>query len=71
MNMMEHGLIVTGLSVTRSNSFKLKKERLDVRKKVFTVRVVSLWLRFPREAVDTPSLKVFRARLYGALSNLA
>jgi len=44
--------------------------RLDVRKKFFTMRVVRHWNRSPREAVDTPSLKVVKARLDGALSNL-
>jgi len=28
------------------------------------------WIRLPREAVDAPSLEVFKARLDGALSNL-
>ena len=28
------------------------------------------WHRLPREAVDAPSLKVFKARLDGALVNL-
>jgi len=28
------------------------------------------WNRFPREAVDVPSLEVFKARLDGALGNL-
>jgi len=28
------------------------------------------WCRLPREAVDAPSLEVFKARLDGALSNL-
>ena len=44
--------------------------RLDVRKKFFTMRVVRHWHRLPREAVDVPSLAVFKARLDGALSNL-
>ncbi|KFQ95786.1 hypothetical protein Y956_06392, partial [Nipponia nippon] len=54
------------------NGFKLKEGRfrLDIRKKFFTVRVVRHWKRLPREAVDAPSLKVFKARLDGALSNL-
>ncbi|KFP94170.1 hypothetical protein N329_04230, partial [Haliaeetus albicilla] len=54
------------------NGFKLKEGRLklDVRKKFFTVRVVRHWNRLPREAVDAPSLEMFKARLDGALSNL-
>ncbi|KFQ35819.1 hypothetical protein N332_01141, partial [Mesitornis unicolor] len=54
------------------NGFKLEegRSRLDIRKKLFTVRVVRHWNRLPREAVDAPSLKVFKARLDRALSNL-
>ena len=37
---------------------------------VLTQRVVRHWNRMPREAVDTPSLEVFRAGLDRALSNL-
>ena len=32
--------------------------------------MVTHWNRLPREAVDTPSLEVFKARLDGAVSNL-
>ena len=58
---------------TRGNGFKLKEGRfkLEIRKKFFTVRVVSHRNRLPREAVDAPSLEAFKARLDGALSNLA
>ncbi|KFQ06891.1 hypothetical protein N329_05955, partial [Haliaeetus albicilla] len=54
------------------NGFKVKEGRfrLDVRKKFFTVRVVRYWNRLPREAVDAPSLEVFKAKLDEALSNL-
>ncbi|GAB0186088.1 triadin [Grus japonensis] len=57
---------------TRGNGFKLKEGRfrLAVRKKFFTVRAVRQWNRLPREAVDAPSLEVFKARLDGALGNL-
>ncbi|KFR09070.1 hypothetical protein N306_11591, partial [Opisthocomus hoazin] len=54
------------------NGCKLKEGRfrLDIRKKFFTMRVVRHWNRLPREAVDAPSLEVFKARLDGALTNL-
>ncbi|KFW07787.1 hypothetical protein N326_10027, partial [Eurypyga helias] len=54
------------------NGFKLKagRFRLDIRKKFFPERVVKDWDRLPREAVDAPSLEVFKARLDEALSNL-
>ena len=38
--------------------------------KLFIQRVVRQWNRLPREAVDAPSLEVFKARLDGALGNL-
>ncbi|KGL98751.1 hypothetical protein N301_02646, partial [Charadrius vociferus] len=54
------------------NGFKLEEGRfrIDIRKKFFTLSVVRHWNRLPREAVDAPSLEVFKARLDGALSNL-
>ncbi|KFU95632.1 hypothetical protein M959_03620, partial [Chaetura pelagica] len=44
--------------------------RLDIRKKFFTIRVVRKWNGLPREAVDAPSLEVFKARLDEFLCNL-
>ena len=43
---------------------------MDIRKKLFTVRVVRHWHRLPRAAVGAPSLAVFKARLDGAGGNL-
>jgi len=57
---------------TRSNGFKLREDRfrLDIRKKFVTMRVVKLWYRLPREAVETSSLETLMLELDGALSNL-
>ncbi|GAB0188513.1 hypothetical protein GRJ2_001316600 [Grus japonensis] len=54
---------------TRGNGLKLKEGRfrLDITKKLFTVRH---WNRLPSEAVEAPSLEVFKTRLDGALGKL-
>jgi len=49
---------------------KERRFRLDIRKKVFTVRVVSLWKRLPREVVDAPSLETHKVSLNQVLSSL-
>ena len=56
----------------RGNGFNLKQGRcrLDIWKKFFMMRMVRHWNRLSREAVDAPSLEVFKARLDGALSSL-
>jgi len=50
---------------TKGNGFKLKEDRfrLDIRKKLFTVRVVRCWNRLPSEVLDAPSWELFKARL--------
>ena len=67
------GLLVRSHSdSTRRNGFKLEEGRfrLDIRKKLFTVRVVMHWNRLPSEVVDAPSLEAFKARLDEAVNNL-
>jgi len=54
---------------TRGNVF-IQKEgwfKLDIRKKLFTLRVVRHWHRLPREVVDAPSLETLSVRLDRAL----
>ena len=58
---------------TRGNDSKLKEGRfrLDIRKKLFTVRVVRHWNRLPRDVVDVPSVETLKVRLSRTLSNWA
>jgi len=57
---------------TSGNTFRLERGRfrLDIRKKLFTVRIVKHWYRLPREVVDALSLETFKVRLDRGLSNL-
>ncbi|KFZ60009.1 hypothetical protein N338_11352, partial [Podiceps cristatus] len=44
--------------------------RLDIRRHLFAERVVKPWNRLLREAVDAPSLSVFKRHLNNALNNV-
>ena len=47
-----------------------RRFRLDIRRKLFTPGVVMHWNRLPKEVMDAPSLKAFKARLDVALGSL-
>lgn len=62
----------SGSDRTRVSSFKFKEERfiLDIWMKFFTQNVVKHRNRLHREPLDDQSLRVFKVRLFGALSIL-
>ena len=57
---------------TRGNWHKLKyrKFQLNTRKNFFALRVMERWNRLPREAVESPSLEMFKTRLDKVLCSL-
>jgi len=54
---------------TRGSEHKLKqrKFRLNMRKNFFPLRVTEPCNRLPREVVESPSLEIFKTRLYSLL----
>ena len=57
---------------TTGNGHKLKQRKfqLNTRKNFFPPRVTEPWTRLPREAVESPSLEIFKTRLDTVLYSL-
>jgi len=57
---------------TSGNRHKLKhrKFHLNMRKNFFPLRVTEHWNRLPREAVESPSLEIFKAHMDTVLCSL-
>ena len=54
----------------KGHKLKHRKFRLNMRKNFFTLRVTEPWNRLPREAVESPSLEIFKTCLEKVLCSL-
>jgi len=56
---------LAGETRTRGHSHKIRGSRFrtELRKNLFTQRVVNLWNSLPSEAVEATSLNIFKARI--------
>ena len=54
----------------KGHKLKQRKFQLNTRKNFFTLRVTEPWHRLPREAVEAPSLEIFKTRLDKVLCSL-
>jgi len=57
---------------TRGNGHNLKHRKfcLNTRKNFFPLRLAGHWNGLPREVVDSPSLEIFKIRLYEVMCSL-
>jgi len=54
----------------KGHKLKHRKFRLNMRKNFFPLSVMECWNRLPREAVESPSLEIFKTHLDKVLCSL-
>ncbi|KFV80513.1 hypothetical protein N308_01192, partial [Struthio camelus australis] len=52
------------------HTLKYRKFHLNMRRNFFTVRMKEHWNRLPRQAVESPSLEIFKSHLDMVLGNM-